>query len=51
MTTSNGEVFRFDGAVWTRSAWLSVGLATIARAPSGAMFTAGHNGAIFRRAP
>ncbi|MBS1124677.1 MAG: hypothetical protein H6Q90_6905 [Deltaproteobacteria bacterium] len=49
--TSSGEVFHFDGTTWTRSARLSVGLSTIARAPSGAMFAAGHNGAIFRRAP
>jgi hypothetical protein len=50
-STSSGELFHFDGATWTRSAWLSVGLGTLSRAPSGALFTAGANGAIFRRAP
>jgi hypothetical protein len=51
VSTSTGELFHFDGATWTRSAWLSVGLTALARTPSGALFTAGENGAIFRRAP
>lgn len=46
----SGVIRHFDGATWTRSAWLGVGLSTIARAPSGAMFVAGHNGAVLRRA-
>jgi hypothetical protein len=51
VSTSTGELFHFDGVTWTRSAWLSVGLTALARTPSGALFTAGQNGAIFRRAP
>ncbi|MDB4944138.1 MAG: Glucosyltransferase-I precursor [Labilithrix sp.] len=49
--SASGEVFHWDGATWKRSAWLSVPVYAIARTPAGALFTAGANGAIFRRAP
>jgi hypothetical protein len=50
-STSSGEVFHYDGAAWTRSARLSVGLTALARTAAGALFTAGENGAVLRRAP
>jgi hypothetical protein len=50
-STSSGEVFHYDGSTWTRSARLSVGLTSIARTQAGALFTAGENGAVLRRAP
>lgn len=49
--TSTGEIFHWNGTTWTRSAWLAVGLSSIARTPSGALLAAGGNGAILRRGP
>lgn len=49
--TSSGEVFRFDGSTWSRSSRFSVGISALARTPAGAMFAAGRNGAVLRRAP
>ena len=51
VTASSGDVFHYDGSAWTKSASLGVPLGTIARAPSGGLFTVGGNGSIFFRAP
>ncbi len=49
IATRQGRIFRGDGVTWTRVAWSSVELTSIAATPSGAIVVRGGSTAILRK--